>query len=191
MKRLTILLDLDDVLNNQNELWVEELRRLYNEDVLLDDITEWDMTKFYPNLNREQIYEPVASGHLVERMCPVSGSVHYTSLWHDIGHNIIVATATSYRNLPQKTTWLYQHFPWFDDRNLVMTHHKQLLCGDVLVDDGVHNLLPNEEAGFYPQYVKICMDRPWNRSFDCSKPGCYRAHNFEEIDDVIQVLSRR
>lgn len=191
MKKLTILLDLDDVLNNQDELWVAELNARHNRSVRLEDITDWDISKFYPGVCKIDLYEPVCSGRFVPQMRPTPGSVDYTYRWYSAGHNLMIATSTSTDNIEMKVKWLYRHFRWFDEKNLIVTHHKQLLRGDILVDDGIHNLLPDKLTGTVPQYVKLCMDRPWNRSFDCLKHGLHRIRSFEEIDCVIQILSRK
>lgn len=190
-RKLTILLDLDDVLNNQDELWVDELNRKFRRNVKLDTITDWDISKYYPGVDKIGLYEPVASGRLVSLMTPIQGSAEYTWRWYSAGHNILIATSTGAENVYEKVKWLYKHFKWFDEKNMIITHHKQLLRGDILVDDGVHNLLPDKMTGAEPQYVKLCMDRPWNRSFDCLKHGIHRVHSFEEIDRAIQVLARK
>lgn len=191
MRKLTILLDLDDVLNNQDELWVTELNAKHKRSVKLENITEWDISKFYPGVCKTMLFDPVLSGRLVPQMSPATGSVDYTWRWHSAGHNLMVATSTSVENMAEKVKWLYKHFKWFDEKNLIVTHHKQLLRGDVLVDDGIHNLLPDELTDAAPQYVKLCMDRPWNRNFDCLIHGIHRVHSFKEVDGVIQILARK
>lgn len=191
MKKLTMLLDLDDVLNNQNELWISELNVKHNRNVKLENITEWDMSNFYPGISKIDLYEPVCSGRLVHQMRPTPGSVDYTYRWYSAGHDLLIATSTSVDNIAMKVKWLYKYFKWFDEKNLIVTHHKQLLRGDIAVDDGIHNLLPDNLTGIEPQYVGLCMDRPWNRSFDCLQHGIHRAHNFKEIDDVVQILARK
>lgn len=191
MKRLTILVDLDDVLNNQNELWIAELNDKHNRSVNLEDITDWDVSKFYPHVCKTKLYEPLESERLIHQMSPPPGSIDYTWSWYSAGHNLLVATSTNTRNAGCKVEWMYKYYKWFDERNLIVTHHKQLLRGDVLIDDGIHNLLPDKLTGAVPQYSKLCMDRPWNRGFDCLKHGIHRVCSFQEIDGVIQHLSRK
>lgn len=58
MKQLTILLDLDDVLNNQNEIWVDVLDQRYGRKVSVEDITDWDMRLAFPGLNDGELYGP-------------------------------------------------------------------------------------------------------------------------------------
>lgn len=47
MRKLQILCDIDDVLNNLTVWWTLWLDANYHLNVSYEDITEWDMTKFY------------------------------------------------------------------------------------------------------------------------------------------------
>lgn len=190
MRKLTILLDLDDVLNNQNELWIQELNVRYRRGVRYEDITGWDMGRFFPRLSARQLYAPAISGELVDKMKPTPGSQDYTWKWYSAGHNLIVVTATSSQDIDKKIAWLYKNFKWFDMKNLISTQRKQLIKGDILIDDGLHNLQRDNQLGIEPQYVKVCMDRPWNRSANLLD-GIHRVHNFEEADGIVQLLAKK
>lgn len=188
MRKLIILLDLDDVLNDQNMLWINQLNARYGFKVKYEDITDWNMSKFYPGLTSKELYSPVLNPSLVRHMSPETGSAKITREWHNRGHTLIITTATSTKNVDAKCRWLKRHYDWFTYDRLILTHKKQLVCGDILIDDGVHNLLPDKETGIEPRYVKVCFDRPWNRSFDCIKHGIHRVHSFAEIDKIIRQL---
>lgn len=191
MRKLIILLDLDDVLNNQNELWLAELNRLYNKNVKPEDIRSWDITKAFPALTESQIYEPVTSGRLVWKMTAPHDAVEYTNCWHNNGHTLFIVTATHTSNADAKVQWLYRNYPWFNEDRLIITRYKQLIMGDVLIDDGLHNLQRDKDIGTEPQYVKVCMDQPWNRRSSNLLEGIHRVHSFAEADGIVQLLSRR
>ncbi|MPM08410.1 hypothetical protein SDC9_54722 [bioreactor metagenome] len=188
MKKLIILLDLDDVLNDQNNLWVQHLNSRFGFCVKYDDISEWNMSKFFPSLNAKELYEPVLSDQLIHKMTAPPEAKRITNEWNRRGHKIVVTTATSTKNIDSKVDWLYGNYEWFSYEQLILTHRKQLVMGDVLVDDGVHNLIPDVHTRIEPVYTKLCFDRPWNRSFDCEANGIARVHSFSEIDEVIRKL---
>lgn len=190
-RKLILLLDLDDVLNNQNEIWVRELNQRHGVDVAYKDILEWDMSKAYLTLNKIDLYEPVLSPLLVPQMSAPEDMREYTYKWHSAGHMLMVATSTSARNVKEKVQWLYVNYRWFDETKLILTHKKQMLRGDMLLDDGVHNLLPDKETGMAPSYVKVCLDRPWNSRADCLGQGIHRARNIAEVDEVVCGLEKR
>lgn len=64
---------------------------------------------------------------------------------------------------------------------VIVTSRKQLIRGDVLIDDGIHNL----EGG---QYNKVLMTAPHNVHFDAEAHDMIRVHNWKEIEEVINRL---
>lgn len=191
MKKLVILLDLDDILNNQNQVWTKYLNDTYDYNVDYNDITEWDISKSYPGLDSRSIYGPVLSPMLVPLMSAPMDAQEYTYSWYSAGHILLVTTSTSTQNIKEKTQWLYENYKWFNEDHLMLTRKKQLIRGDVLIDDGIHNLLPDSETQIVPTYEKLCFDKPWNRGFSCLEHGIHRAHSFSEIDEVIKILEKR
>lgn len=53
-----------------------------------------------------------------------------------------------------------------------------MIKGDVLVDDGIHNLIGGD-------YRKILVDAPYNREFNEKEYGMVRVKIWKEIYDVI------
>ena len=62
--------------------------------------------------------------------------------------------------------------------NVITICNKQLLNADILVDDGVHNLV----GGLYK---KILMTASHNKDFDASSNGMVRVNNWQEAYDKI------
>lgn len=65
---------------------------------------------------------------------------------------------------------------------MIITANKQMIRGDVLIDDGVHNL----EGG---SYKKILMTAPHNRNYDAEANGMIRVSNWTEIEKSIFDLA--
>lgn len=185
MKRLTILLDLDDVLNNQNEVWVSTLNKKYGRNVAAKDITDWDMRLAFPGLSDKEIYGPAYNGELVRNMRAPSDAVAYTNIWYASGHELYVVTSTSAENAEVKIQWLFKNYRWFDRDRFIMCHHKNLVFGDILVDDAPHNLKDMKWNGANHRCVCVCMDRPWNR---CTENEFVRVTSFADINSVVQQL---
>ncbi len=187
MNRLTILVDLDDVLNNQNEVWVDTLNRRYGRDVAFEDVTEWDMRLAFPGLRDNELYDPAHSGELVPYMIAPEDAVKYTEMWHKRGHKLRVVTSTSTKNAEAKVLWLCEHYAWFNRDKFIMCHNKNLIFGDILIDDALHNLKDMKWAGANPNCICVCRDKPWNRG---SENEFIRAKSFEDIDSVVQQLEK-
>ena len=59
IKRLTILIDMDDVLENLVECWVAALNRKHGTTVKPEDITNWLIGEFFPSLTKEELFAPL------------------------------------------------------------------------------------------------------------------------------------
>ena len=56
---ITVLIDIDDTIENLCEEWCNYLNRKYGTMVTYKDVTKWDMRKSFPNLTKEQVFEPL------------------------------------------------------------------------------------------------------------------------------------
>lgn len=63
-----------------------------------------------------------------------------------------------------------------------ITSHKQLVKGDVLIDDGTHNL----EGG---NYFKILMTAQHNKKYDAEANGMLRVETWAEVYSAITLLA--
>ena len=74
---------------------------------------------------------------------------------------------------------LFKWFPYLSWKNVIVTHNKQMIIGDVLVDDAPHNLIGG-------RYKKILMSAPHNRHFETTGTGIVRVSNWLQVYEVIQ-----
>ena len=182
MRKLRILVDLDDVLNNLLDCWVEMLNKKYNLNAKAQDLKVWNVQAIYPSLTVEQVYRPIYEKDVWGLMSPRPNSVEYLKKMIDDGHDVLVVTASVYQSLPVKMDWLFEHFSFLSWDNVVITRRKQLIRADVLIDDGIHNL----EGG---DYVKILIDNPHNQDYDAAANGMYRVSCLKEAYEVVGDLS--
>ena len=160
MRKLTILVDLDDVLNNLVEAWVRYLNHNHNLTVNLNDITDWDMMRFFPTLTEEQVFEPIKLEQFWWSLSVKPEAVEYLGKLLNDGHTIKIVTATHYKAVVPKVEWLLENFPFLSWHNVIIAQDKSLIKGDVIIDDGVHNLLGRDEKS-----LKIIMAMPHNADY--------------------------
>lgn len=183
MKKLTILVDADSVMENLSEAWVKYLNNKYGTDVKYEDVTEWDMTEAFPELTREQVYGAELEPQLYELVEPLKDAPLYLKKLMDDGHVIYVVTSTPYQIIAEKTEQvLLEYFPFLTWKNFIITSYKQMIKGEVLIDDGIHNLVGGE-------YEKLLMDAPYNRSIDAAAEGIDRVFGWAEIYEKICALA--
>lgn len=179
---LKILVDADDVLENLCEVWVGELNRIYGTSVELCNIKEWDMQLVFPQLTREEIYAPINDDSFWDKLKPIDGSQAALEHFQENGHEVFIVTATDPRYSKHKIEVLLNMFPTIDIDHIILTHIKQMVNGDVLIDDGIHNLIGGN-------YKKILVDRPHNRNIDDTAYGIYRVKSWTEIEEIINRMS--
>lgn len=178
MKKLTILFDADDTVENLSDCWIAMLNERYGTSVTPEDVHGWDISLAFPTLTKEQVFGVLHDDELWRRITPIPGSVEVLQKLYDEGHQLYMVTVSSYHTCKTKVERLLELFPFLDWKHIIFACNKQMVRGDVLIDDAPHNLVGGE-------YAKILFDRPHNRSFDHVAHDALRVNTWEEIDQVI------
>ena len=106
----TILVDIDDVINNLCECWCEWLNEHYSTSVSCQDVTDWNISSFFPELSEEQVFEPLRNPDFWDKVQPKEGASEYMQKLEDQGHIIYLCTATDYRNIQMKYEKMIQRY---------------------------------------------------------------------------------
>jgi len=180
MRKLRILVDMDQVLNNLLNRWVEYLNGRYGADASVRDIKKWDLSCVYPGLTKEEVDRPIGEDAFWEGLSTMPHSVETIRRMVGDGHEVYVVTAASvYRTIPAKIDWLLANYPSLSWEDVVIANKKQIVTGDVLIDDAVHNL----EGG---DYFKILIDSPNNAGYDAEGNGMARAPDLKAAYEIIK-----
>lgn len=198
---MVVLTDMDDVMTNFCEVWIQVLNDTYGTSVKHSDITDWKIQQFFPELTKEEVFGPLARTDIWDLMKPIEDSVDVLKTLQGEGHTLYIATSSNYKNIKEKIDKLVnRYFPFISHKGVIMLQNKQLLRGDVLIDDGMHNL----EGG---AYHKILFTQPHNRKYKVCEPfaegvaekdlapyvsqsdsDIVRANNWQEVYQLIQIL---
>lgn len=180
---MIILVDMDDTIELLLEAWLERVNTLYDRNVTAEEIIDWDVSKAYPGLTKNQVYDVILENDFWKTVKPIPGAIEGLRHFISTGHEVYLVTATPYESVTGKMRdHIFRYFPFISWDHIIITANKQLLKGDILIDDGVHNL----EGG---DYTKILVDAPYNRSYDAEANGMIRVHNWEEIICVVDRIS--
>ncbi len=182
MKQLTILIDMDDVLEDLQGCWIAELNRMCNTEVLPEDITEWRVAKFFPQLTEEKVYAPLFSAEMWNHLQPIQNAPEIVDRLRKSGHRILVVTASHYGTLPPKIARFLSLYPCLSWKDIIVASDKSVIAGDVMIDDGPHNLETTT-------CIKLLFDRPHNRSYDAAGNGMFRVKTWDEIEAMVLKIS--
>ena len=184
MKKLTILVDMDDTIEQLLEAWVRGVNEKYDRHAAYDDVVSWDVSSAFPGLSFEQVYEIPMQPGFWKTVEPMPGAAESLRRLMDAGHEVFIVTATQAESVEEKMQdLLFRRFPFLSWDQVIITTRKQMICGDVLIDDGVHNL----EGG---AYRKILMTAPHNRAYDAEANGMIRVHTWAQVEDVIRRMAQ-
>lgn len=180
--KLTVLVDMDDTIENLCEEWVDYLNEIHGTTVKHEDIKEWNMTKAFPTIPPKEVFAPLYEKTLWERVKPLPGAVEYLKKIIDDGHKVVIVTSSHPDTVALKlNNVLFKYFPYLSYNDVIITSQKQLIKGDILIDDAPHNL----EGG---DYFKLLFDAPHNQSYPVEENLMARVHNWEEVYYAINYL---
>ena len=179
---MTILVDMDDTIEQLLEAWVKRANEKFDRNVTLDEITGWNVAAPYTGLTRKQIYDVIYEKGFWKTVRPMPGAAEALEYFMKKGHEVFIVTATEPEHVEEKMNGLlFRYFPFLTWNQVIITGRKQMIRGDVLIDDGIHNL----EGG---QYRKILFTAPHNRFYDAEANGMTRVTIWEEVVAIIDGM---
>lgn len=139
---MTILADMDDVLDDLLSSWCAELNKISEISLTPKDVKYWDMSKNYPDLSHEEIVMPLQKREFWKNVSPKQDAPEILKKMIDKGHKVFVVTASSPTSLvPKMNEMLFRHFPYLTWNDVIVAARKDMIKGDVLIDDNLDNLL--------------------------------------------------
>lgn len=178
MKKMTILCDADDTIQELTAHWIAELNRKHNYNIRKEDIKTWDMTKAFPGLTPDEVLEPLYRDEFWSRTTPIDGSSYYLEKLVKDGHKLLIVTASNPETFGAKTRKLLEMFPFLSKEQIIRENNKQKIFGDILIDDGVHNLIGG-------RYKKFLFNRPNNSEFNEKEYDITRVYSWKEVYERI------
>lgn len=177
--KLTILVDVDDVINNLCQTWIDWLNEKYKKNVQYDDIGQWNMNEYYPDLTDEEVCSPLYEEEFWKKVLPRFDAIKYLHTLINEGYDVYLVTSSYYKTIaPKYEHLILKYYPFIGWDKVIVAAKKQMIKGDIMIDDAVHNL----EGG---SYLKILVTAPHNRNYDTASNGMLRANNWEEIYAII------
>ena len=182
---MTILVDMDDTIEQLLKAWLNWVNKKFGRNVAYDEVTEWNVAAHYPGLTREQVYDVQNDPGFWKTVEPIPGAAEALKHLMEEGHEVYIVTTTPYEHLHEKMRdLLFRYFPFLSWKQVIITSNKKMIRGDILIDDGVHNL----EGG---DYLKILFTAPHNRTYDAEENGMIRVNTWDEAVKIIDCQAWR
>jgi 5'-nucleotidase len=160
---MRILVDMDGVIADCMSHWLTLINRYHGENLKPGDITGWAIEDFCKTAKAKQVYRFLRQPGFFRHLDPIPGALEAMNWLMRAGYDVVIVTACKYGQV-DKQEWLKAHLPEFNLHNLIFAARKELVQGDVLIDDGMHNL---EEWGkAHPNGLPICFAHPHNLTYE-------------------------
>jgi 5'(3')-deoxyribonucleotidase len=181
-RRFVIAVDMDEVLVDTYNRWLEIYNNIWDDDLTKDKITSWAAHDFVKPECGEKMYDILNIPGFFSDLDPLPGAIEGVKELMARGHEIVICTATpkaSSMGYHEKRLWIEKHIPGFDTKNFISTHRKDLVSTDILIDDGIHNI-----RDF--QGIAICIERPWNVMYKHEADAW--ARNWDDVMEILDLL---
>ena len=157
---MRILLDQDQVLAR----WAEKVLDWYNDDrktnIRIEDISSYyEMNDI---LGKPFVDYCIMYPGFYEILEPVPDAVECVKNLIARGHDVCIVSAVPKYGVAYegKLNWLRMHMPFFNLDNFISCARKELISGDMLLDDAAHNTKAFMTTG----KRAVLFNCPWNRN---------------------------
>ncbi len=161
---MRVLFDLDGVLADL----VTPLSKKF--DFRKEDVTAFNFNDCLGKIKASKIYQEMARPGFCAELQPMEGALSVLKEVQEQGHEIVFVTAP----FPYSRTWSFDRMLWLKrefreiDAPVILTDRKDLVSGDLLVEDRVKNLAAFKETG----RKGLLIDQPWNQTDLLSNERC-------------------
>lgn len=189
MSKPSILLDVDGVVADFISAFADVTFEVTERRFTAADVTEWDISKCFglnPTTER-MVYDRIkAPGFAYDRIQPYPGAIEGVRLLRELADVFFVTSPM--RNDPHghganpltwmhdREHWLHRHFD-VDQHHVVHTSAKQLVRGDVFVDDKPEHVERWRAA--HPDGRAFIWDRPYSQQ--TSNRRARRVRGWDEL----------
>lgn len=169
--RIKICCDLDNILNTLTETLIEIYNKDHDDNLSINDITEYKIDKFIKQGVKATDY--FKSDELWMRVKPIKQAQEYLKILNQ-DYDLRIVSASHLGDMPTKYRWIKVFYPFLTREQIWTVFDKQWIDCNILIDDFQGNLIGGK-------YHKILLDYPFNRSIDDKKENIFRAYSWEDI----------
>lgn len=177
-RKFTLLIDQDDVLAEYITGVTCAFNEKYNTAYTAEDCNTWDLYSVFGEEVETVMHKP----ELFRNLEPVKDAIEVFERLYLCGlFEMYIVSAANPCSVEAKCQWLKEFLPFFPEERFIMCRRKNMIKGDFLLDDGMHNIEAFASEGGIP----IIFDRPHNRGLG---KGYYRVSSWLEFENLIMTL---
>lgn len=149
---------MDSVICDLMSEWHRRYNEDYDDNLSVERLKCWDSTKYVKPECGEKIYHYLNEPGLFLNLKEIPHAIEVLERLSKV-HEIIIVTSSVSTAFLEKEKWVEKHLPFIGKENIIFTHKKEKVYGDLLFDDAPHNLLSFQATG----RLAVAMDYPYNQ----------------------------
>ncbi|MDQ0482034.1 5' nucleotidase, NT5C type [Guptibacillus hwajinpoensis] len=157
----TLLIDMDSVICNLMSEWHKRYNEDYNDNLSVDKLLCWRSEDYVKAECGEKIYDYLDEPGLFLHLEPLPYAIDVLKRLSNQYDLLIVTSSRTYA-YTEKELWVEKHLPFIGKRNLIFSHRKEMIRGDLLFDDAPHNLVAFSKTG----RTAVAMSYEYNQQVD-------------------------
>ena len=170
-EKLTLLVDIDNVLNNFTETVLKYYNRDFQTEYKMENIYKYSMEETL-NIPFEVLYKYFSSAEVLNNCKPLKDAQKYLKILNELTNTYIV-TARDWIQMVDMDNWFNTFYPYLKSEQIIRCRDKHMVQGDIRIDDHYDNLK-------YCKGGRILFNYPFNRDIDLTDSLIYRVNNWEE-----------
>ena len=184
---MIVLVDLDAIVFDFFTPLLNTYNQQTNENVELSQINQWDMTKCVKNgILINSIFKQPG---FFRNLKPLPGAVKSLEWINSVFDTVIVSYAVTPHSAQEKLEACEEWLPFIPRDNIIIGYRKELVKGDVLIDDGIHNALKYRQA--FPKSQILSIAYPYNKPDPANNPFDLRSENYyDTLSAWMSILLR-
>ena len=137
-----IAIDFDDVCNDLLLTWVSWLNHQHGLNKTIQEMTNWDMTRNFPELSTYDVYRPLDIAEFWDKVYVYPEAKKAIQEMKQQGFQVVMVTTTSYDHAATKFHHcLFKYLGGIvEPEDIIITSRKDLIKCDYLIDDYPLNL---------------------------------------------------
>ena len=181
MKKYVIGVDVDDVMLDFVGILLEVYNSEWEDNLIVDDITEWDLTKFVKPECGTKICNYFEDHNLYWAINPIDNAIAGIKFLRLLGHRVVFITHSSLGSSGAKYKKLKELGILDDANDYIEAKDKTLVKFDFLIDDKPKTISD------YKLGVPVVFTRPWNKDMN-HQP---RVNSWLEIVDLFRIMAEK
>lgn len=161
---MRILVDMDGVLVNYEQGFLDEWRRQHPEKIFVpvDKKKSFYHEDSYPEEYHELVRNIPLTPNFYGNLQPIAGGIEAVRKMAELGHEVFICTSpsvTSASCVQNKYEWIGKYLGNDWKYKVIMTKDKTLVLGDILIDDKPRI----DGINGKPTWEHVLYDQPFNR----------------------------